>query len=397
MRTIALAQRRTLVARRHHLLGDATTTEQVARAVLALHATDPASVFLAVLARSATTTIVDALDAMYAERTLVRWMAMRRTLFVFPRDRVPVFQAAVSRPLAATLRRRLTSTIARNGTVPAIDGDPGAWIESVEAGVERAIRTLGTASGAQLSAAEPRLRTAITPRAPSDLPMNVTSPLLVVMSTEGRLVRGGAVGTWTTRAHRWEPVDAWWPDGLPSLDTAGAQVEVARAWLTAFGPAPVADLEWWTGWTKTAVRAALGALPVLEVDLAGTAGVMLDEPVLHEELDRAATPDDPVATLLPCLDPTPMGWKDRGWLFGTDPDALHDRNGNLGATVWWDGEVVGGWGTAASGEVRTRVVVDRGRAAADAVERAAATLQQRIDGAVVTPAFRTPLERALTA
>jgi DNA glycosylase AlkZ-like len=33
--------------------------------------------------------------AMYERRSLVRWMAMRRTLFVFPRAEVPVVQAAL--------------------------------------------------------------------------------------------------------------------------------------------------------------------------------------------------------------------------------------------------------------------------------------------------------------
>jgi hypothetical protein len=44
-----------------------------------LHATDPASVYLSVLARSAESTLSDVADAMYARRSLVRWMAMRRT------------------------------------------------------------------------------------------------------------------------------------------------------------------------------------------------------------------------------------------------------------------------------------------------------------------------------
>ena len=71
------------------------------------HATDPASVYLAVLARSAASTLADVSEAMYVRRNLVRWMAMRRTLFLFARADIPVVQAAVRHTVAAMLRRQL--------------------------------------------------------------------------------------------------------------------------------------------------------------------------------------------------------------------------------------------------------------------------------------------------
>lgn len=393
--TFTAQQRRDLVVRRHHLGGDATDAEQVARSVVGLHATDPATVYLSTLARGRDLTIAGLQEAMYSRRTLVRWMAMRRTLFVFPTSTVPVVQAAVSRPLAATLRRQLVSRLARNGSVPPIEGDIGEWIEGVEEGAHRALVARGSATGVQLSADEPRLRTLIPPRAKSDLPQNVTSSLLVVMSTEGRMVRGTATGSWTSRQHRWEPVEHWWPDGLPDLDTADAQVAMVGEYLHAFGPAPVSDVEWWTGWTKTAVRAALARLDLVDVSLDGVPGV-----VLADDVDRAQEQAKPATeksiALLPCLDPTPMGYKSREWFFGTGQEGHFDRNGNLGPTLWWGGEIVGVWGVARTGEVRVRVMADRGRAAVDAADAAAAELQGRLGGAVVRPVFPTALAGGLT-
>jgi hypothetical protein len=365
----------------------------VAASLIGLHATDPATVFVSVLVRGGRITLADILASMYDRRALVRWMAMRRTLFVLPRESVPIVHAAVSRPLAVTLRKRLVRQLERNGSDPVIDGDIAVWLADVESGVQQALQARGTATGLQLSADEPRLRTFIPPRTPSDIPQNVTSQLLVLMGTEGRLVRGTPTGTWTTRQHRWEPVDRWWPDGIPALETAAAQTELARAWLTAFGPAPVSDLEWWTGWTKTAVRSALAALSTIEVDLGGERAIMLDDPAVTAELDRPAPA--PTVTLLPALDPTPMGWKRREWFFGIEPGQLFDRNGNIGPTLWWNGEIVGGWAVAATGEIRTAVLADRGAEATAAAEGAAADLHDRLEGAVVTPVFRTPLERSL--
>ena len=104
----------------------------------------------------------------------------------------------------------------------------------------------------------------------------------------------------------------------------------------------------------------------------------------------------PTAALLPALDPTPMGWRRREWLLGIDPHHLFDRAGNIGPTLWWDGEVVGSWAVTPTGDIRTAVVADRGAEADRAIERAAARLHDRLDGAVFSPAARTPLERSLS-
>ena len=66
MRTITERQRRNALVARHQLGGDAAGPNDVVRALVARHATDPASVFLSVLARSRTSTLTDVADAMYA-------------------------------------------------------------------------------------------------------------------------------------------------------------------------------------------------------------------------------------------------------------------------------------------------------------------------------------------
>lgn len=377
---------------RHCLAGNAESPEDATRALVVLHATDPATVYLSVLARSASSTLADVAEAMYRRRTLVRWMAMRRTLFLLRREDVPLVQAAVSTPLAAILRRRLISQLERNGSDPPINGDVGRWLARLEDDLELALETRGSATGAQLSADEPALRTAIPPRAASERPTNVTSSLLTLMSAQGRIVRSTPTGAWTSRHHRWEPIRLWWPDGLPQLGEADSQRDLAYRWLERFGPATVDDLQWWTGWNMTTTRRAISDLPIDDVDLHGHAGIAL---TAAEDPDEHAM-SGPVAALLPALDPTPMGWKHRDWFLSIDPHRIFDRAGNIGPTLWWDGEIIGGWAVTSGGEIRTAILADRGAAAADAVDDAAARLHERIDGAGVTPAARTPLERSLS-
>jgi hypothetical protein len=384
----SVEQRRARLVRRHLLEGSGTSTVEVAGAVLALHATDPATVYLSTLARARTLTLDDVATALYDDRTLVRLMAMRRTLFVVPQETVPVVHHAASVDVAATIRRTLVKQLRTLPTDPELPDDVEAWLVGVEAGVQAAAADLGAASGAQLSAAEPRLRTALLPTTDKayDVRRTVTTQVLTLMGAEGRIVRGRPLGTWTSRQHTWEPAVAVWPQGIAELTQGEARAQLVERYLARFGPATQADVAWWTGWPLGVTRKAVAQVGATDVG----DGLL----VLPDDTDPVDVPP-PAAALLPALDPTPMGWKQRDWFLPEDSSGLYDRYGNVGPTVWWAGEVVGGWATDQDGRVVTRLLADRGDEAAQAVETVAEQLEARLGGAVVTPSFPTPLAREL--
>ncbi len=378
--------------RRARLVGrqlTAGSAVEAARSVVALHATDPATVYLSVLARCPSLELDDVGRELYAERRLVRLMAMRRTLFVVPSELVPVVHAAASLDVAASMRKRLLSQLATLPTDPPLPDDLAGWLAATEAGVAAAVERLGTASGAQLAQAEPRLRTALLPTTEKsyDVRRTITSQVLTLVGAQGRLVRGRPMGSWTSRQHVWEPAAAWWPDGIEPVDPPQARARLVEEYLRRFGPATEADVVWWTGWAKGPTRTALAQVETAELGgglvLADDAGPFDDSP--------------PAAVLLPALDPTPMGWKHREWFLPVEPGPLYDTFGNVGPTVWWDGEVVGGWAVRPDGSIATELLTDRGSDARQAVDAAAAALAARLGGTVVVPAFRTPLERRLSA
>jgi hypothetical protein len=379
-------ERRARLVRRQLAAGSVV---EAARSVVALHATDPATVYVSVLARCPGLTVDDVARAMYDERRLVRLMAMRRTLFAVPAELVPVVHAATSLDVAATMRRRLLSQLATLPTDPVLPDDLPGWLAGVEEGVSQAVERLGVASGAELAAAEPRLRTALLPTTDKayDVRRALTSQVLVLMGAEGRLVRGRPLGAWTSRQHTWEPAASWWPDGIEPLAPAQARTRLVEEYLRRFGPATEADVVWWTGWAKGTTRTALAG-----VDTAELAGGL----VCADDAGPTGEPG-PTATLLPALDPTPMGWKQRDWFLPEHHGELYDAYGNVGPTVWWRGEVVGGWAVRPDGSVATELVVDRGAEAREAVAGAADALADRLAGTVVVPSFRTPLERRLSA
>lgn len=380
-----IESRRARLVVRHHLAGTASDPVRAAADVVVLHASDPATVYLSVLARCPSTSINDVARVLYEDRTLVRMLAMRRTLFVVPADLIPVVHHAASLDIAAQQRARLLQQLTTTPTEPDLPADVDGWLRSLESSVERALATRGMATAAQLSADESRLRTALLPTSAKkwDIKRNITTNVLVLMAAQGRIVRGAPRGSWTSRAHTWQPASSWWPHGIPALPDAKARL--VEAYLRRFGPATVTDVAWWTGWSLGVTRAALATLDTVDVGcglvLAGDAAA--DEP-------RA-----PTAALLPALDPTPMGWKERDWYLPTDTQSLFDRSGNIGPTIWWGGEVIGGWAVRASGQIATRLLVDRGATAAHAVRDAAAALQSRLDGTPVVPSFPTPLEKEL--
>jgi hypothetical protein len=404
---VSVAQRRARLVERHRL--GATPADSAGEAVrgavdglVALHATDPVTVYLSAWARTGCS--VEHVDeGLYTDRNLVRMLGMRRTMFVVPANLVEVVQAACTDEVARGLRRRLEKHLTDGGIG---DGDAAGWLRSVEAGVLRALAARGGgASGARLSEDEPRLRAQLTyaPDKAYGGTANITSRVLGLLAADGHLVRGNRRGGWSSGQFEWFPTDAWLradrqsasePGGMLKADAARA--ELARRWLRAFGPALVSDLQWWAGWTAGQTKAALAALPVAEVDLDGQAGVALAGDL---EFGDPEFPADGAgaAALLPGLDPTPMGWQARSWYLGPHAPRLFDRTGNVGPTVWWQGRVVGGWAQRPSGEVVYRLLEDIGSDGAAAVSAEAARLEGWLGPTRVTPRFRTPLERELSA
>jgi len=390
MRRIGIEERRARLGLRHHLAGTARAgVVEVARDLVGLHATDPATVYLAARARTLDPGVAGVEQALYEDRALVRILGMRRTMFVEPVELMGVVQAACTDAIAVQQRRLLVDLVGRAG----LADDPPGWIEEVEKVAVRALEARGGATAAELAKDDPRLaqQIVLAEGKPYEGRQSVVSRILLLLAAEGRIVRGRPRGSWVSGQYRWSVVDAWLPDGVPPWSLREAQAELVRRWLRGFGPATIADLKWWTGLPMGQVRRAVAETGAVEVDLDGTPGL-----VLPDDLDPVPAPE-PWVALLPALDPTTMGWAGRDFYLGPHRPALFDRNGNAGPTIWLDGHVVGGWAQRATGEVVLRLLEDVGTDATEAIEAEAARLTAWLTPLRVTPRFRTPLERELIA
>jgi hypothetical protein len=388
MHRIEIAERRARLVRRHRLApaDRATDPLTVARSLVCLHATDAVSVFLSIHARSDGLAPADVERALYDERSLVRMLAMRRTLWAVPRELVPVVFAAATKAVAATQRKRLEGFIRDSG----VSTRPNAWLTRASNAAFAAVAARGEAMTREVVADVPLLATKLRFGAGRWVTeQSAGARVLPQLAMEGRLVRGRPRGSWISPQFRWVTTEDWLGGPIEELDVAAAQAELLRRWLAAFAPATDTDIRWWTGWTARETRAALAAVPHVEVDLDGATGY-----VLADDLEPTP-PAEPTAALLPTLDPTTMGWKERDWYLGEHAGILFDTNGNAGPTVWWDGRVVGGWSQRRSGEIVYRLLEDVGAAAVAAVETEAARIDAWLGDVRFSPGFLPPFQRAL--
>jgi winged helix DNA-binding protein len=391
MQRIGTSERRARLGARHRLAAGARAADpaEVARSLVGVHGTDPSSVYLGILARMTGGGLDTVERALYHDRTLIRVLGMRRTVFAASIEVAPIIQAACGRAVAAAGRRQLLRWLA-DADLP---GDVSSWLDEAERAALSALIVRGSATAAEIAGDDPRLGTqlVLAGGTSSEGRVSVASRVLALLAADGKVVRARPRGSWTSHLYRWAPMTVWCPQGLDEWATADAETELARQWLHAYGPATAEDLRWWAGWNATQLRRALSGLQLTEVDLDGMPGIVLSE---DREPCLAA---EAWAALLPALDSTPMGWSQRDWFLGDHGPKLFDRTGNIGPTVWWDGRIVGGWAQDSAGQIVCRFLEDVGSDAAAAVDAAAARLAVTLGSSRLTPRTRgrTWLEQEL--
>ena len=136
----------------------------------------------------------------------------------------------------------------------------------------------------------------------------------------------------------------------------------------------------------------MAALDTEAVEVDGAAAL-----VLAGDTEPVADPE-PWVALLPGLDPTPMGWKERDWYLGEHRSHVFDSTGNVGPTIWVDGRIAGGWAHLKTGEVAFHLLEDVGaRAHPDGRRPPPPGCRCSSAEIRIVPRFPSPLDRHLSA
>lgn len=397
-RHVSDAERRARLVTRHRLAPH-TRTDDVVRItddVVALHSTDPVTVYLSAAARMAAPDLAPVDAALYTDRTLLRHHAMRRTLWVFGHGHTALAHHAATGDVAAVQRRDLLRRLAATGVA-----DPEAWYADAGARVLGQLAAHGPITAREVGTALPDLAAQRVP-----LQGGTTQPahsrVLLMLGFEGRVLRAHPAGTWINGQYRWSAAHDWVPGGIGLPGEAGtppadvrraAAAGLTRAHLRAFGPVTRDDLRWWAGWTVATTRTALADVGAVEVGLDGGGTGYL----LPEDLDPVEDPGPSVA-LLPSLDPATMGWKTRDWYL--DPahaPLLFDRNGNGGPAIWVDGAVAGTWVQRRDGTIATRLFRRVDRTARREIDAAAARHRELLGEVRFSVRYPAPVQPELLA
>lgn len=371
MRHVSDDERRARIGVRHALAHSfrVDSPEAATRAMTVLHATESATVYLSCWARVRSLDATDVDNALYDQRSLVKQLAMRRTLFTFPRDLLPAAWSSASARVANTERARMAKDVVKAGI--AVDGND--WLDRARAEV----LTLLTDAPEGLSALEVRQAVPMTDVKVEGSAGEIWSAprVLTHLGATADIMRGANTARFPVSRPLWTLTRHWLDDAPIDLESADGYREIVRRWLHSFGPGTEDDIVWWLGSTKTVVRAALAELEAVAVSLdGGDTGWLLPD-------DVATVPDPgPWVALLPVLDPTIMGWKNRDFYLGPHRNQLFDTRGNAGTTAWVDGRVVGCWIQDAAGVVHVRVLESVSADAQRALDAEAVRLTEWLGG-----------------
>lgn len=388
MRRVETRERRARLGVRHRLVEPADDVTAATRSVVALHSSDPATVFISAWARVLEFTIRDLESALYEVRSLLRIYGMRRTLWVVDRATLPLIHNSSTVAIGERERRRTANLLERGG----VTNDGAEWLDEVMPTVLDKVRDHGEILTrhltSQLDGLDERVEI-YSKEGKLQGTFGLASRAVLQLSMESRVIRARPAGTWISGQYRWAEMSDWIGAAIEEMSVEEASAGLVARWLRAFGPATETDVKWWTGWNLGQVRRALHDVAAVKVDLGPGVGYLLPDDVepVHDP--------GPWVALLPSLDPTPMGWKERAWYLGEHGDVLFDRNGNAGPTVWANGRVVGGWAQRKDGSIAHEVFDDVGSEAADAIAMRAAELEAWMGNTVVTPRFRSPHDKGL--
>ncbi|UUZ60006.1 winged helix DNA-binding domain-containing protein [Nocardioides sp. B-3] len=384
MRHVTDTERRARLARRHAIHPEHRVADAVAatRAMTVLHSTEPPTPYLSLQARVDGLTRTDVDRALYDDRSPVKQLAMRRTLFVFPRDLLPAAWGSASARVAAREWKRIAKDVVQGG----LTDDGEAWLRAAREAVLARLAGGDELSAKTLRAELPvlagRIRTGGDAKWAVDA--QIAPRVLTQLGADARIVRGRNASHWRVSQPQWTSMATL--AGRRSRNRwtrRRATPSSVRRWLLTFGPGTETDIVWWLGATKAVVRRALADLGAVTVSPdSGDTGWLLADDV---EPEPAV---EPWGALLPALDPTLMGWKQRD--FYLDPEHtpyLFDTNGNGGTTAWWNGRVVGCWIRDPDASVRVILREDVGADAVVALEGEAERLTGWLDGEIVNSIY----------
>ncbi len=301
----------------------ATDPAEIARSIAGAQAQDVYAGPLTFRSRSRKLAAADIRRARTEERSLLRTWVMRMTIHLIPTDDagwcLPLFEPGIER----WSRRRLEQLGMPKGKQ------------------DKALRVVARA----LAEEGPLTRSEVRERVEgAGIKLNTQTGMhLALTAVVGGIACLGPDRGKTTCLIRRED----WLGKPPTLDRDRALAELARRYLSAFGPATDRDFAYWAGLPLRDVRGGLSAIS-RETDQVRIG----DEEMLVMRGGLPRRPAKGQVRMLGNFDTYLLGWKDREFSV-TGEHAAHVKEGGGGwirPVIIEDGIVIGGWRSSRNGD-----------------------------------------------
>ncbi|MFX0167678.1 MAG: winged helix DNA-binding domain-containing protein [Candidatus Hodarchaeota archaeon] len=333
MSTYELTRINQFVLEKHHLTKNSKIDDiiQITEHICGLHSTDLKTSYLSLFARTKVFKKIDLERELYKNKTLGRIRGMRRTLFIQTKNMIPIIHAATFGIIENSFEKYMEVR--------------GVSMKEYQEILPQILEIL---KSEELSASE--IRTKLNSKL--DVPA-----IIQVMCDYGLLIRGKPIKNWKDRRNRYALFKEYFPDiDLSKINEKEAIQNLVEKYIKAYGPVSETDISWWTGINKTKIRESLKTIEyqLKKIQISELQG----ELILHDDdvknLERVENSEETTLTLLPELDPYPMGYKERDrYISNNYYNKVFDKSGNITSTVLLDGVVIGVWDT----EYQTEPVV----------------------------------------
>ncbi|UCE14231.1 MAG: AlkZ family DNA glycosylase [Candidatus Heimdallarchaeota archaeon] len=317
MMKITLKDANLLTLHKHHLMKVESRLQNIVKIVEdigGLHATGTKVPYLSLFARTANFSVREELDEeLFAKKNLGKIRCMRKTLFILPKDLIPIVFAATKETVLKTSKKYLEYR-----------GISSDQYKEISKSIVNILK------GEEMTSSEVKKNL--------QTKLNI-SAILNVMCDQGILLR--------SHPRKYSLFMDYFPEiSLSNLNNQEAINLLVHQYLHSFAPVTEKDIIWWSGLTKTKIKEALSNLQgdLLNIEISDLPGNFI---LPHSDLKLLRGLNfskSPVINLLPWLDPYLMGYKERDrYLDNKHYDMVFDRSGNATSTILLDGRVIGIW------------------------------------------------------
>lgn len=323
MESISLAQVNHFVLKKQHLADESKIEDvvRIAKDIGGLHGTSATGPYLSLFARSNSFQREDLAVAMSQKKSLARIRYVRNTIYILPKEFIPVVYAATSQ-MAELTAERFSKYL---GITP-----------TQYARISNKILKILRGRGLTTREIKKKLRIAAH-----------IAPVVNLMCDKGLLVRSLPREGWKSTQHAYFLFEDYYPDlDLSAYNEKEARKIIVRQYILSFGPVSEQDIVWWTGFPKSQVMEILGEWgeDVASVEIPELKGDYIILASELQDLKSVKSPEHPDINILPGLDPYLMGYKNRErYLHPKHHKMIFDRSGNATSTILVDGKVAGIW------------------------------------------------------